>query len=89
MSAWPEIDAWRSIWMAMAIASGHDPEVVLARHQEGCGYDLEGLMKSACDDDDPCDRWNFLWFIVLGRARLIGGMPPVCSLHLRAEACDR
>lgn len=32
----PVVDAWRSIWEAMAIVNGHDPDVAVAGHKRLC-----------------------------------------------------
>ena len=33
---WSEIDAWRSIWEALAIVNGDDPDVAVEGHRRMC-----------------------------------------------------
>lgn len=33
---WTEIDAWRSIWEALAIVNGDDPEMAAEGHRRLC-----------------------------------------------------
>ena len=35
-AAWSEIDAWRSIWEALAIVNGDDPETAVNGHRRLC-----------------------------------------------------
>lgn len=50
---WAEIDAWRSIVAALALANGGDPAVAAARHRDWCramGYEPASDPRSLSSD---------------------------------------
>lgn len=49
-AAWSEIDAWRSIWEALAIVNGDDPDAAVEAHRRWCraqGWEDEETMTPA------------------------------------------